>query len=85
MSKIDDVLNEVRELNRQFGKIDERTANIWSLTEKQEAHLAKLNDAILTHAIKISSNSTSIKWIIRILVASGILGGCATGIINLVN
>lgn len=63
-------------------RIDERTRNIYKLTEKQEEHLSKLNDSILEHAGKISSNVTSIKWIIRILGAAGIIGGATTGLIK---
>ena len=63
-------------------RLDERTSNIWALTEKQEDHLSKINDSILKHAVQISSNRTSIKWIIRVLVTAGILGGGATGVIQ---
>ncbi len=65
-------------------RLDERTRNIWALTERQEEHLGKINDSLLKHAIQLSSNKTSIKWIIRVLVAVGILGGGATGIVNLI-
>ena len=65
-------------------RLDERTRNIWALTEKQEEHLEKINDSLLKHAIQLSSNKTSIKWIIRVLIAAGILGGGATGIVNLI-
>ena len=65
-------------------RLDERSRNIWALTEKQENHLSKINDSLLKHAIQLSSNKTSIKWIVRILVAAGILGGGATGIIKLI-
>lgn len=63
-------------------RLDERSRNIWILTEKQENHLSKLNDSMLKHAVQISSNKTSIKWIVRILIACGILGGGATGLVN---
>jgi len=63
-------------------RLDERTRNIWTLTEKQEDHLAKINDSMMKHAVQISSNKTSVKWIVRILVAAGILGGGATGLVN---
>ena len=66
-----------------LNRLDERTANIYHLTEKQEAHLSKLNDSILNHAVQISSNRTSIKWIIRGLWIAVILGGGAAGIIKL--
>ena len=63
-------------------RLDERTANIWRVTELQEQHLVKLNDSVLKHAIQLSSNKTSIKWIIRVLVAAGVLGGGATGLVQ---
>ena len=59
-------------------RLDERTANIYHLTEKQEQHLSDLNDSIARHGKQIVSNSTNIKWITRILTASGITGGMAT-------
>lgn len=71
-----------KERDELFGRLDERTRNIWLLTERQEDHLIKLNDAILKHAVQISSNKTSIKWIIRILVGAGVIGGGATGLIK---
>ena len=61
-------------------RLDERTRNIWTLTEKQEDHLSKINDSMMKHAVQISSNKTSVKWIVRILVAAGILGGGGYGI-----
>ena len=64
-----------------LNRLDERTANIYHLTEKQEAHLSKLNNSMLNHAVQISSNKTSIKWIIRILGAVGTMGGIAAGLI----
>lgn len=73
-----------KERDELLGRLDERTANIWRATEQQERHLSKINDSLLKHAVQISSNKTSIKWIIRVLVAAGILGGGATGIIKLI-
>lgn len=73
---------KVKERDELLVRLDERTRNIWTLTERQEDHLSKLNDSMLKHAIQISSNKTSIKWIIRILVAAGMVGGGATGLVN---
>ncbi len=64
-------------------RLDERTRNIWALTEKQEAHLSKLNDSMMKHAVQISANRTSIGrlwWLIGI----AIMGGGGTGITKLV-
>jgi len=63
-------------------RLDERTRNIYRLTEKQENHLAKINDSMLKHAVQISSNKTSIRWIVRVLIAAGVIGGSATGLVN---
>ena len=70
------------ERDELFGRIDERTRNIWMLTEKQEKHLTELNGHILTLNKQVSSNKTSIKWIVRVISAAGILGGSAAGLIN---
>ena len=42
-------------------RLDERTQNIWNLTEKQEAHLSKINDAIAEHTTSIAVNKNSIR------------------------
>jgi len=44
-----------------LGRIDERTRNIYILTEAQEAHLSKLNATLLHHAEQIATNKNSIK------------------------
>lgn len=77
--------NLLIELKETFGRIDERTQNIYSLTEKQEAHLSKLNESMLKHAVQISTNKGSIKWIRMLLIAVGLLiigiiGGGITGL-----
>ena len=66
-------------------RLDERTCNIWDLTEKQETHLIKLNDALSKHSVDIGKNKTSIMWIVRVLTAVGILGGSGAGIWRLLN
>lgn len=63
-------------------RLDERSRNIWTLTEKQESHLSKLNDNMMKHAVQISSNKTSLRWIIRIASGLIILGGTATGLVT---
>lgn len=65
-------------------RLDEKANNIYVLTEKQEAHLSKLNESMLKHAVQISSNKTSIKWIIRGVWIAVILGGGVAGIVQLV-
>ena len=63
-------------------RLDERTRNIYNLTEKQEDHLSKLNDALSKHAIGIEGNRVSIKWL-RIILISVILGGGGAGLYNI--
>ena len=82
MAKYQEILDAINELRESFGRIDERSANIWKLTEQQEKHLAKLNDNIMKHAVQISSNKTSVKWIVRLLIAAVIIGSGATGLIQ---
>jgi len=65
-------------------RVDERTANIWKITEQQEKHLAELNTSVSKHAVSITRNSTSIKWIYRILIAAGVLGGGAGGVSGII-
>ncbi len=63
-------------------RLDEKTNNIYTLTEKQEAHLSKINDSLMEHAQQISSNKTSIRWIIRGVWIAVLLGGGVAGIIQ---
>ena len=65
-----------------LSRIDERTRNIYRLTEKQEEHLAELNNNMMKHAVQLSSNRTSIRWIVRLLVTAVVVGSGATGLIQ---
>ena len=80
-----EILESIGELNRQIARIDERTRNIWVLTEKQEAHLSKLNGSILDLWKTAISNKTAIFWIRLILIGSGLVGGATAGIWQLFN
>ncbi len=73
-----------KERDELLGRLDERSRNTYHLVEKLEKHNAEQNGYILDLVKQASSNKTSIKWIIRVLVAAGILGGGATGIVNLI-
>lgn len=42
-------------------RLDERTNNIWTLTEKQEEHLAKINDHLDDHSKRLVIAETQIK------------------------
>ena len=80
-----EILESIGELNGQVARIDERTQNIYHLTEKQENHLSKLNGSILDLAKQTTSNKTAIFWIRLILISSGIIGGATAGIWQLFN
>ncbi|KKN74963.1 hypothetical protein LCGC14_0384650 [marine sediment metagenome] len=73
-----------KERDELLGRLDERSRNTYHLVEKLEKHNAEQNGYILDLVKQSSSNKTSIKWIVRVLVAAGILGGGATGIVNLI-
>ena len=80
-----EILESIGELNRQVARIDERTQNIYHLTEKQENHLSKLNGSILDLAKQTASNKTAIFWVKLILIGSGLVGGTTAGIWQLFN
>lgn len=42
-------------------RLDERTANIFSLVEKQERHLAQLNEKVASNVLDIAANSSKIQ------------------------
>lgn len=71
------------DVNEKLGRIDERTNNIYRLTEKQESHLEKLNASVAENSKGVAVNKTRIKMILWILGASGLLGGGTAGIIKL--
>ena len=79
-SHYSEILESIGELNGQVARIDERTQNIYHLTEKQEAHLSSLNGSILDLAKQTASNKTAIFWIRLILISSGVIGGATAGI-----
>jgi len=80
-----EILESIGELNKQVARIDERTQNIYHLTEKQEAHLSSLNGSILELWKMTISNKTAIFWIRVILIGSGIIGGASAGIWSLLS
>lgn len=43
-----------------IARIDERTCNIYTLTEKQEAHLERINGSIGDHSKQIAENKDRI-------------------------
>ncbi len=42
-------------------RLDERTSNIWTLTEKQEEHLEKINNHLDDHSKRLVIAETQIK------------------------
>ena len=74
---------KVEQRDQLLVRLDERVANIWRLTEKQEEHLTKINDALTKHAVQIERNRGNIRWIIKIgsVLLGG--GGSAAGILKL--
>ena len=80
-----EIIESVNELNNQLGRIDERTRNIWVLTEKQEAHLSGLNNSILELWKQTASNKTAIFWIRLVLIGGGLIGGASAGIWKIFN
>ena len=58
-------------------RLDERTANIYHLTEKQEKHLSDLNDAVAKNTIGMAVAKSGIKRIYWVA------GGLALVIIGL--
>ena len=80
-----EILESIGEVNRQIARIDERTNNIYHLTEKQEVHLSKLNGSILELWKMTISNKTAIFWIRVILISSGLVGGASAGIWKIFN
>ena len=79
--------NELSVISEQLGRIDERTANTYRLTEKQEQHLRDINGQIALQAALIATNTerslSNAVWIGRfwkVIVALLACGGAASGI-----
>ena len=80
-----EILESIGELNKQVARIEERTNNIYYLTEKQETHLSKLNGSILELWEQTASNKTAIFWIRLVLIGGGLIGGASAGIWKIFN
>jgi len=68
---------EIVKQGQTQARIDERTINIYSLTEKLEKHNADQNGFISTLLTDVASNKAAIKWIKFILAGAGLAGGGA--------
>ena len=81
MANSSDVLRAVEHLTEKlYGK----NGFEGDITEIKQ-HLNDANKTMLKNTIRGIKNENSVKWIIRILIACGALGGSAVGIINLIN
>ena len=65
-------------------RLDERTINIYKLTEKQEAHLNKLNSHVSDNKAGIAKNKRILYCLIGFLSGSGVLTGGWFGISQLI-
>jgi len=70
-----------------ISRLDERTLNYGKDLSDINIHLGKLNNTMLKHAVQISTNKGSIRWIRMLLVAVGLLvigiiGGGITGMLG---
>ena len=60
MAKSQEILDAISKLNESFGRMDEKTNNIWRLTEAQEKHLVKLNGHLDNHSGRIITLETQV-------------------------
>ncbi len=57
--------------NELLGRIDERTANIYKLVEKQERHLEQLNGTLKDHEKRISATERTGKDNRKMIIGIG--------------
>lgn len=69
-----------QELDELLFRVDERTCNIYKLLEKQETHLAKLNNSVEENAIDCAKHRTGIRNIWTVIGFVVIVAGTALGI-----
>lgn len=63
-----------------LGRLDERTSNTWTLVEKMEKHLGKLNDSVLENTISCAKNKTGVRNLWAVIGFVAIVTGTALGI-----
>jgi len=78
MANSNDVLRAIESLTEKLYGKDGFEGDIPEIKK----HLNDANKSMLKNTIRSIKNETSIKWIIRILVAAGVIGGGATGLIQ---
>ena len=55
--------NLLIQIAQDIGGLKVSVQNTYYLTEKQEAHLAKLNESVSKNIVKIAVNGSNIKWL----------------------
>ena len=63
-----------------LGRLDERTSNTWTLVEKMEKHLGKLNDSVLENTISCAKSRTGVRNLWAVIGFVAIVTGTALGI-----
>ncbi len=61
MAKYQEILDAVHKLAEGFGRIDERTRNIWRLVEALEKHVAELNGTTQSTISKLDILKTQVE------------------------
>ncbi len=61
MAKYQEILEVLNKLSEGFGRIDERTRNIWRSAEAQEQHLKELNGSTRSVANRVSVLETKLE------------------------
>ena len=69
-----------QELDELFGRLDERTSNTWTLVEKIEKHLEKLNDSVLENTVSCGKSKTNYRNLWTVIGFVVIIAGTALGI-----
>ena len=78
MANSNDVLRAIASLTEKLYGKDGFEGDIPEIKK----HLNEANKTMLKNTIRGIKNETSVKWIIRILVAAGVIGGGATGLVQ---
>jgi len=60
MAEYQEILDAINKLSEGFGRIDERTRNIWRSTEAQEQHLKELNGSTKKLASRVTVVETKL-------------------------
>ena len=69
-----------QERDELWGRIDERTCNIYKLVAKQEAHLAKLNDSVAKNTVSCAKNKTNNRNLWTVIGFIGVAIATAIGL-----